>query len=113
MGDLEKTLSDEITARAVLSDNELLFRLDDAKEAVRIASQNLIAVLGVEVFRLSENGLGTETYSGYEFNLDGNWQAFVTRNNDSALHFLNENSFGKGYGYILTSTSENEFRHLT
>ena len=70
-------------------------------------------MLGVEVLRILDNGFGTETYSGYEFKYDGSWQGFVGLNNDAALRFLDEKIFGEGYGYILTSTSENEFRRLT
>jgi hypothetical protein len=80
--------------------------------AVRIASQNSIAVLGIEAFRLLDNGLGVETYSGYEFQFDGDWRDFVRLNSDAALHFIENNSFGKGHGYILTTTSEGEFRDL-
>jgi hypothetical protein len=112
VGDLEKALPNAITNRAVVSGNELLIPLDDARAAIAIASQSLIAVLGVEVFRILDDGLGTETYSGYEFNFNGNWQDYVGLNNDAALRFLDENSYGEGYGYILTSTSENEFRSL-
>jgi hypothetical protein len=112
MGDLEKALPTEITSRAVLSGNELLFPGDTATAAVRIANQNLIAVLGVEVFRILDNGVSTEAYSGYEFKFEGKWQDFVRFNNDAALRFLEGNSFGEGHGYILTSTSENEFRSL-
>lgn len=113
VGDLEKALPSEITSRAILSGDELLFPLDEAKAAIGVATQNLIALLGVEVFRILDNGFATETYSGYEFELDDNWQDYVSLNNKAALHFLDENSFGEGYGYILTSASENEFRRLT
>ena len=113
MGDLENALPSEIADRAVVSGNELLFPLEDAKAAIGVATQNLIALLGVEVFRISDNGFATETYSGYEFKLDDNWQDYVSLNNEAALRFVDENSFGEGYGYILTSASENEFRHLT
>jgi hypothetical protein len=62
MGDLEKALPTEITKQAVLSGNELLFPLDEGRAAVRIASRNLITVLGLEVFRILD--LSTETLSG-------------------------------------------------
>jgi hypothetical protein len=112
MGDLERALPSEITNRAVLSGNELLLPLDEATSAVRIAFRNLIAVLGVEIFHILDSGLGTETYSAYEFKFDDNWHNYVGLNNDAALRFLDENSYGEGFGYILTSTSENEFRSL-
>jgi hypothetical protein len=119
MGDLEKALPNEIADLAIRSGAELVLPLEQAKWAVRIASQNLIAVLGVEVFRILRDGFsvetyrfGTETYSGYEVKFDGNWQEYVSLNNEAAARFIDENSFGEGYGYILTSTSENELREL-
>ena len=113
VGDLENALPNEVTVKAILSGDELLFPLDEAKAAIGVATQNLIALLGVEVFRILDNGFATETYSGYEFRLDDGWQDYVSLNNEAALHFLDENSFGEGYGYILTSASENEYRHVT
>ncbi len=112
MGDFEKTLPAEIVDLAMRSGSELVIPLDGAIRAVRIAKQNLIAVLGVEIFRVLDSGLGVETYSGYEFKFDKNWQAFALVNNDAAQRFIEENSFGEGYGYILTTTSEDEFRRL-
>jgi hypothetical protein len=110
--DFEKALPSEILNLAVRSGTELVIPVDEAKHAVRVAAENRIAVLGVEVLRLLDIGLGVETYSGYEFKFDGNWESFVRLNNDAALLFISENSFGSGYGYILTATSETEFSHL-
>ena len=112
MGDLEKALPDGVVNRAMRSGDELFLPLADAREAVGIAGQYLVAVLGVEAFRVLDVGLATETYSGYDFKHDGTWQRFVDINNEAALRFLDANSFGRGYGYILTATSEGEFRQL-
>jgi hypothetical protein len=111
MDDLERALPEHIIKLCRRSGNELVIPLDAAKLAIRIATENCIAVLGVEAFRL-ENGLGVETYSGYEFTLDDNWRDFVRINNEAAVRFIEENTFGDGYGYILTATSEAEFRAL-
>jgi hypothetical protein len=113
MGDLERILPVEIIRATTCSGNELVLPLDEAKRAVRIAGENRIATLGIEVFRILEDGLGTETYTGYGFKFDDNWPDYVRFNNEAALRFIDENSFGSGYGYILTSTSEKEFRALT
>lgn len=112
MDDFEKALPREIRDRAVRTANELVLSFDDAKLALSIASQNLIAVLGVEVFRILDDGFGVETYSGYDFEFNRNWQDFVGLNAEAALRFIAENSFGDSYGYILTGTSESEFRRL-
>jgi hypothetical protein len=103
MADFEKSLPYGIVNRAMRSGNEFVLPLADAREAVGIAGQILVAVLGVEVFRILDTGLATETYSGYDFKHDGTWQHFVDINNEAALRFLDENSFGRGYG---------EFRRL-
>ncbi len=109
---LEELLPSEITDVAVRFGNEFVIPFKEAKRAIGIAAQNLIAVLGVEGFRILEDGLGVVTYSGYEFKFDGDWAEFVRLNSDAALHFIDENALGEGYGYTLTATSENEFKHL-
>jgi hypothetical protein len=89
----------------------LVLTIDHAQRAVGIATQRLIAILGVEVFRILTDGLGVVTYSGYAFEHD-DWREFVRLNNEEALRFLGENRLGDGYGYILTATSEQEYPRL-
>ena len=110
--DFDRILTREIKEASVLSGAEWLMPFRKLTEVVELATQHLIAVLGVEVFRILPNGLGAEGYSGYEFKLDGNWADFVSRNNQSASAYVDQHQFGEGYGYMLTTTSENEFAHL-
>jgi hypothetical protein len=105
MDDLERILPSDITNFASRSGNELVLPLDEAKQAVLIASRNLIAILG--------DGLKVETYSGYDLKFEGNQEEYVRLTNNAALNFIRENSFGAGHGYILTATSEYEFRELS
>jgi len=114
MDDLEKLLPNEIRALAARTSNgkELVIPFAETLRAIEFANKHLIAVLGVEAFRILDAGLGVETYSGYGFNFDGDWPNFVRLNNEASLEFVNENPFGKGYGYILTATSEAEFKAL-
>jgi hypothetical protein len=112
MGDLEKLLPVGITSVGVPFDSELCLPFDGAKVAVHLAAENSIAVLGVEVFEISGNSLAMETYSRYEFFRMGDWAKFVLLNNQAALRFIEENNFGEGFGYVLTSTSEREFDEL-
>ena len=86
--------------------------LPEAKQAIDLANGHLVAVLGVESFRMLEDGLGVEGYSGYAFDFQADWPTFVAENNAAALRFIDENPLGNGYGYILTTTSEHEFTHL-
>ena len=114
MDDLEKILPNQMLELATRTANgkELVLPFGETLQAIGLASKHLIAILGVEAFRILDTGLGVEIYSGYEFNFDGNWPNFVRRNNEASLEFVNENPFGKGYGYILTTTSEAEFKAL-
>jgi hypothetical protein len=102
VGDFEKILPDEITMASVRSGEELVLTYDHAQRAVEMATEHVIAVLGVELFRILDNGLGVETYSGYCFEL-GLWWDFVEHNNREASLFLAQNRRGDGYGYILTT----------
>ena len=111
MDDLEKTPQ----AKQIIpttSVARLITPLNEAEQAVRVASDNLVAVLGVEVFRILDGFLGVENYSGYEFEPQDHWATFVQLNNDAALRYIKELSLGNGYGYVLTATSEKEFREL-
>ena len=58
MDDFEGAFPREIVNRATRSGDELVLALEDARDAIRIADQNLIAVLGVEVFRFLYGGQG-------------------------------------------------------
>jgi hypothetical protein len=111
MGDFEKSLSDDIIRNAVPSGEELVLKFVDANRAIGVATEHLIAVLGVESFRIVQNGLGVMAYSGYSFEPE-DWKQFVHLNNREAVRFLAENELGDGYGYILTTTSELEFYRL-
>ncbi|MCU1261008.1 MAG: hypothetical protein JWO80_3893 [Bryobacterales bacterium] len=98
-GDFEKILPGEITDAATRTpaDTEWIIPFPEVEQAIQFASRHLIAVLGVEIFRVPENGLGVENFSGYEFDPEGDWTAFVTRNNEAALKFIAENIHGTGY----------------
>lgn len=100
-GDFNQILPTTVTDAAVRSGNEWVVPLP-----------HLIAVLGVESFRILDNGLGVEGYTGYAFDFQGNWPAFVAENNTAALRFIGENPPGHGYGYILTTSSQDEFENL-
>lgn len=94
------------------SGNEWVYPYPSVLQVIEIASSKSISVLGVELFQILENGLITEGLSGYEVQFVDDWIAFVQRNNALALDFVEQNRRGLGYGYILTSTSADEFRSL-
>jgi len=101
-----------ITDKAVRSGHEWVIPFLQVKRAINVASEHLIAVLGVESFRILENGLGVEGYTGYAFESQRDWPSFVRQNNDAALRFIDENQLGEGFGYILTTSSKDEFKSL-
>lgn len=110
--DFDAILPGEISSAAVRTGNEWMIPLPQAKEAISLATKRGIAVLGVEIFRVSNAGLITEGYSGYEFKLGDDWVKFVSSNNEAALRYVVEHEFGSGYAYILTTTSAREFEAL-
>ena len=110
--DFDAILPSEISSAAVRTGNEWMIPLPQAKEAISLATKRGIAVLGVEIFRVSNGGLITEGYSGYEFKLGDDWVKFVSSNNEAALRYVVEHEFGSGYAYILTTTSAREFEAL-
>ena len=110
--DFDSILPSSITEAAIRSGNELVIPLAQVREAVRLASEHQIAVLGVECFRVQEDGLLVLGYSGYGFEFQGDWPTFTEQNNRAALQYIAENELGSGHGYILTTTSKREFKAL-
>jgi hypothetical protein len=88
---------------------ELVFPYPQVERAIHEATRHLIAVLGVEVFRIAEDGLGMENYSGYQFDdLQIDWTDYVEKNNRAASRFVAENVHDAEYGYVLTTSSREE-----
>jgi hypothetical protein len=111
VGDFERVLSSDVLASAIHdpADTELVFPYLQVERAIRQATAHAIAVLCVEVFRILEEGLACETYSGYAFDdLQLGWMDYVEKNNQAASRFVAENVWGTGYGYILTASSHDE-----
>ncbi len=112
MDDLEKVLPSPVTNAAIRSGQKLVIPFEETKCAIRVASERLTAILGVEVFRVLRSGLGVQLYSGYDFSFAGDWPDYVRLNNAAALAIIGNNRIDEGYRYILTATSEEEFNRL-
>jgi hypothetical protein len=111
--DFERILPSDLLTSAIRHPRgtELVIPYPQVERAIHEATAHLIAVLGVEVLRILEAGLGVENYSGYEFDdLRLDWTDYVERNNQAALRFTADNVHGAGYGYILTTSSRDEAR---
>jgi len=114
MDDFGKILPPAITEKATRTPagNEWVLPLPEANQSIHLATTNRIAILGVEAVRILDDGLGVENCSGYELSDVGDWTAYVHRNNEAALRFIDDNSVGHGRGYILTAVSKSEFKAL-
>jgi hypothetical protein len=66
----EAILPSAITDAPVLSGSEWAIPLPQAKQAIDLASEHWIAVLGVESFRIQEKGFRVESYTGYDFEVE-------------------------------------------
>ena len=116
MGTLESILPDDITRQAfTLGNTELVLPYAQASQAIAIATEHKIAILGLEAFEVKKEGLLTVRLadaSAY-IRFTGDWKTYVARMNTEAEHWLREHHLGENYGYILTSASEREFASLT
>ncbi len=111
MDDLTAVMPTNLLNRARRNENEFVFPYPDVLDAIRVATEHNVAILGMETFEVNE-GLRVEDYSGYEFPCGDDWREFVRVNNSAALEFVHSHLIGEDHGYILTSASEREFRQL-
>jgi hypothetical protein len=70
---LDAILPLSITNTAKRSGNEWVLPLREAKQAIELASDNGVAILGVESFRIEDGGFRVENYTGYGFDFAGDW----------------------------------------
>lgn len=121
MGMLESILPDDITRQALTlgrelasSRTELVLPYAQALQAIVIASEHEIAILGVEAFELKNEGLFTVALADASAYIPftGDWKNYVARTNTEAGDWLGDHRLGENHGYILTSTSEKEFSLL-
>lgn len=114
MKDLEHVLPDYLKRAAVPCGTELVLPYLEALDAVAIATEHLIAVLGVESFEVLRDGLQVIDYSGYDRDIlfAGDWRALVIAHNSQATCWIREHRLGENHGYILTSASQKEFTML-
>jgi hypothetical protein len=103
-------LPPDIATTATRAGKELIIPMPEALKAITIASNAQIAILAVESFRIEENSIARTNYAEYDFEYQGDWPSFVRQNNEAATRFIEENPLGSGYGYILTSTSEEGYQ---
>jgi hypothetical protein len=112
MNALDSFVPIQVKQTAEQSGNEFLYPYPVVLEVVRIATEKNISILGVEIFHALSNGLLTEAMTSYEVPFNGDWDDFVRKNNALAADFIDQHRRGEEHGYILSATSQEEFRKL-
>jgi len=100
--------------------DEPTFPFPEVLDVIRLCSANGIAVLGVELFRVKQDGHYAAGSSAYDTQhgkrwrslQDSQWQDYVQYNNTLAEEFARKNPLGEDHVYVLTTASWVEFREL-
>jgi hypothetical protein len=95
--------------------SELTFTYPDVLDVVAVCSTNQIAVLGIEVMKLCNDGLyQTEGLSVYDLSIGKDpstrqeWPEYVKANNAHAEEFVRQNPAGDDRVYVFTTSSWRE-----
>jgi len=95
---------------------ELSFGFPEVLDAIRLCSENLVAVLGVELFQLTPAGLyQTVRLSGYEHGRNkgpqvfAEWPEYLAISNGLANEFVTNNPARDHQIYVLTTSSWEQF----
>ena len=107
MGMLESILPDDITRQALTlgrelasSRTELVLPYAQALQAIVIATEHEIAILGLEAFEVKKEGLftvGLADASAY-IHFTGDWKTYVARMKTEADHWLGDHRLGENHG---------------
>ena len=111
---LDSLVPSDLRQLAWICGDEFAYPYPDVLRVVDIANKNAIAILGFEFFHIlpQHPRFATEALTGYELRFNGYWPGFVQDNNLLAAYYIEKNRRDGDYGFILTSTSEGEFRRL-
>src|SRR5439155_25157854 len=90
MQELLSLVPPQLTAEGVGAGEEMAFPPSAALNLVKIATDHGIAVLGVERFEATADGLRFENGSSYEVVFAGDWDSFVRLNNANAAQFIDQ-----------------------
>ena len=96
--------------------SELAFTFPDVLEVLKLCTENEIAVLGVEIFEVRQNGYLTKNLSVYDQQIgkgpkqQGAWGDYVNANNRFAEEYVRLNSAGDDHVYVLTTATWREFQ---
>lgn len=111
---LDRLLPDDIKERVLPIGSELILGYEDALTALAVANEHKIAVLSFDAGEVLEDGFQASEYTGYDCEIEfrGDWSSYVASMNALAERWIKEHPLPKNHGYILTSTSQEEFLQL-
>jgi hypothetical protein len=111
---LDSLVPSDLRQAAWACGSELAYPYPNVLKVIDIANKNAIAILGFEFFHILPHHprFATEALTGYELRFNGHWPSFVQDNNLLAAFYIEQNRREGDYGFILTSTSESEFKQL-
>jgi len=102
-----------------MSDGELTFAYPEVLDVIQLCYAKQIAVLGVELFKVREDGLyQTEKLTDYDLRMKQDpstqqeWPEYVRANNARAEEFVKENPAGDDHVYVLTTSSWRELGRI-
>lgn len=112
--ELDRILPDEVKQRGTWCGNELVLPYHEALQAIAVANQQQIAILGFEAFEITDDGLLTVDMAdaSSHINFTGDWATYVSEINAEGERWIRNHRLGENHGYILTSASEKEFASL-
>jgi hypothetical protein len=113
-GDLEAIPAVKSKAAGAIG-NELTFTYPEVLDVIAVCSTNRVAVLGIELMKLCNDGLyQTEGLSVYDLSIGKDpstrheWPEYVKANNAHAEEFVRQNPAGDDHVYVLTTSSWRE-----
>jgi hypothetical protein len=94
------------------------FAFPEVLDAIRLCYTKQIAVLGVELFKVREDGLyQTEKLTDHDLRMKQDptqqeWPEYVSANNALAEEFVRQNRAGDDHVYVLTTSSWRELDQI-
>lgn len=102
----EKSLPADVLSRCDRLNHELGIPYNLVESAINTATENEIAILGVEVYAVGDS-MSFKDYSDYSFGYRDDWRDFVRLNNAAATAFVAESRFkGEEFRYVLTTSEK-------
>lgn len=120
MGEFYRKIPGIEAAAAGALGNELTFGFPAVLDVVVLCTANEVAILGLELFEVRQEGYITKNYSLYDLeenlrhgpSTKEGWAVYVNKNNTRADEFVRQYPAQERQVYILTASSWEEFCDL-